>query len=148
MKTLKDIQIRRYRVDEYDALTTLWKTAGLPYKSKGRDTREKIAREVENGTAILLFAESEGKIIGTVMGTQDGRKGWINRLAVIPEYRHMGVAQQLVDRVEEEIYNLGIEIIACLIEPDNLISLDFFTRAGYQKFTGIHYMTKRKHPGV
>jgi N-acetylglutamate synthase len=148
MKTTKDIQIRRYRIDEYDALTALWEAACLTYKPIGRDTQEKITREVENGTAILLVAEKKGKLIGTIFGTHDGRKGWINRLAVVPEYRHIGIAQQLVETVEEEIYKLGIEIVACLIEPENLNSLDFFSKAGYIKFTGIHYMTKRKHSGV
>jgi ribosomal protein S18 acetylase RimI-like enzyme len=82
------------------------------------------------------------------LGTHDGRKGWINRLAVAPEFRHQGIAQLLLKEAEEEISRKGIEIVTCLIEDYNQTSMDFFQKAGYIKHNDIIYFTKRKYPQV
>jgi ribosomal protein S18 acetylase RimI-like enzyme len=144
----QNVQVRRFREEDYDEIITLWTESELPYKPEGRDSRAKIAKEIKKETAIFLVAEKDGQIIATVLGTHDGRKGWINRLAVIPRYRHQGIARLLLKAAEEEIHKLGIEIIACLIEDYNDISMEFFSRAGYIKHTDIFYFSKRKHKGV
>lgn len=143
-----EVFIRPFVIEDYYAMISVWQAAGLPFKPNGRDTRENIAREIKSDTAVFLVAESEGRLIGVVMGTHDGRKGWINRLAVIPECRRQGVARMLVERAEEEIYKKGIEIVACLIEDYNTTSMEFFQEAGYHKHTDAFYFSKRKHPGV
>ena len=149
MKELNEqISIRRFRIEDYDAVMNLWEICELPLKLKGRDHREKIRAEITRDTAIFLVAEYQSQLIGTVLGTHDGRKGWINRLAVAPEFRHQGLAQRLLKEAESAIYNLGIEIIACLIEDYNQASMDFFQKAGYIKHTDIFYFSTRKHPDV
>lgn len=144
----KDVIVRKFKIEDFDAMLSVWRAAGLPYKPTGRDTREKIAREIKADTAIFLVAESEGSVIGVVLATHDGRKGWINRLAVTPEFRRRGIAQLLVEHAEEEIYKRGIEIVACLVEDYNTASMDFFQEVGYHKHTDAFYFSKRKHPGV
>jgi len=142
------IVIREFQPGDYDALTALWKEAELPAKPRGRDGREKMLNEVRRETATLLVAENEGKLIGTVLATHDGRKGWINRLAVAPAFRHRGIARRLLEEAEKALYNRGLEIIACLIEDYNDVSMDFFQKANYIKHTDIFYFSKRKHPDV
>ncbi|HEX37983.1 MAG TPA: GNAT family N-acetyltransferase [Candidatus Cloacimonetes bacterium] len=39
------------------------------------------------------MAEKGGEIIGSVMVTHDGREGWLNRLAVLKEFRNKSIAQ-------------------------------------------------------
>jgi ribosomal protein S18 acetylase RimI-like enzyme len=80
----------------------LWQRAGLEFRPKGRDTETNITREVASGRSIVLLAEeSEHKqVIGTVIATIDGRRGYINRLAVIPEYRCRGLAGKPVAAAE------------------------------------------------
>jgi len=74
------INIRKLTIDDYDGLCTLWEEAGLPYRPNGRDTRENIASQIEGECSIYLAIEEDGRLIGAVLGTHDGRKGWINRL--------------------------------------------------------------------
>jgi predicted GNAT family acetyltransferase len=143
-----DIVIRQMCIDDYDMVIQLWKKAGLSYRPRGRDSREKIDHELKGHTAIFLVAEKNGRIIGSAFGTHDGRKGWINRVAVMPGYRRKGVARELVEAVEHRLVEYGIEIIACLIEGWNKTSLAAFKRMGYVDFPDIHYLTKRKHLDV
>lgn len=145
---IDDVVVRNFCMEDYDAVLGLWDTCGLPFKPGGRDSREKIEAEIKKDTAVFLVAEKDGKAIGSVLGTHDGRKGWVNRLAVEPGFRHRGVAQLLLRTVEEKIHALGIDIIACLIEDGNDISMDFFKQSGYIGHRDIYYFSKRKHPGV
>ena len=144
----QDVVIRKFKIEDYEAVISLWKVSEIPYKPRGRDTHDKIRKEITKETAIFLVAEINGQVVGSVLGTHDGRKGWINRLAVAPEFRKRGIARLLLKEVEDKLYNLGIEIIACLIEDYNHGSMDFFQHAGYTKHTDIIYFTKRKYPDV
>lgn len=150
---MKDnIKIREFEPGDYHAVMALWNESGLPAKPNGRDSREKMLKEVTLDTATLLVAvsenENDGTLIGTVLATHDGRKGWINRLAVAEPFRHRGIARRLLEEAENALYDRGLEIIACLIEDYNENSMDFFQKAGYIKHTDIFYFSKRKHPGV
>jgi len=143
-----DIRIRTFCIEDYDKLIALWQDAGLPYKPKGRDRRECIERELKTSAAIFLVAEREGELIGSIFGTHDGRKGWINRLAVAPVQRTQGLGARLVREVEERLHDLGIEIIACLIEDWNTVSMKAFQRMGYKRHGDIVYLSKRKNSDV
>lgn len=140
--------IRRFLSEDYHSLIDLWTKAGLPFKPEGRDQKERMLREVSQSTASFWVAEHDGRVVASVLGTHDGRKGWINRLAVRPEYRGKGIAVQLVQAAEDSLYSIGIEIIACLIEDDNQVSMNFFKRIGYVKHPDIIYFSKRKHNKV
>ena len=144
----RGVIIRTFQGDDYDALVDLWEKSGLPFKPEGRDKKEKMLKEFCQPTASFWVAELDGKIVASVLGTHDGRKGWINRLAVLPEFRGRGLAVQLVQTAEETLYNLGIEIVACLVEDDNQVSMSFFKRMGYIRHPDIIYFSKRKHGNV
>jgi len=136
--------IRKFRIADYEALIKLWKEAKLPYKPKGRDSRKNIEIQLNQPNTIYLVAEFDDKIIGSVFGTHDGRKGWINRLAVTPGYQKKGIGRRLVYKLEKHFHKLGIVIIASLVEDWNKKSIKVFERLGYIKHKDITYFSKRK----
>lgn len=138
--------IREFRIEDYEQVIELWQKAHLPHKPKGRDTKEEIERELRARNTIFLIAEEEGKLIGSIFGTHDGRKGWINRVATAPAYRGKGIAHTLVSEAEKRFRKMGIKIIACLIEDWNTESMVFFKKIGYTKHNNILYFTKRENP--
>ena len=142
---MDDIKIRRYNNKDYPGIINLWEKAKLSYRPEGRDSFENIKTQIDNGKTIFLVAEANNAIVGCVLGTYDGRKGWINRLAVDPELRHRGVASRLIKEVERIFSKLGLEVIACLIEKDNIISKNIFERLGYEYYP-VDYYSKRKSP--
>jgi hypothetical protein len=83
---LRNLRIRKLRVADYDVLIKIWKKAKLSYRPYGRDSLVNIKQQIKQSYSIYLVAELDGKMIGAVLGTHDGRKGWINRLAVLPRY--------------------------------------------------------------
>jgi ribosomal protein S18 acetylase RimI-like enzyme len=145
---LRSPTIRNFCMEDYDALTALWQEVRLPYKPAGRDARKRIEKEIQRSGTIFLVAELDGRLIGSVLATHDGRKGWINRLAVASPFRRRGIARMLVEEAERQLADADIEIVACLIEDWNQESQRFFQNIGYDRFEQISYFTKKKHPRV
>jgi N-acetylglutamate synthase len=137
-----NITIRSFRIEDYDDAVKLWVEAGIHYRPKGRESRPRMEKGLKSGQAIFLVAAAGERIAGVVLGTHDARKGWINRLAVAKEFRRQKVASKLVAAVENSLHELGIEVIACLIEPDNYISKTFFSKIGYTK-APVEYYSKK-----
>ncbi|MGM0510495.1 MAG: GNAT family N-acetyltransferase [Thermoplasmatota archaeon] len=143
------MQFKPPSVDDYDRILELWDEAGLPYKPEGRDTKENIAEEIEEQPEYWIGAydEDTGELVGIIFGTDDGRKGWLNRLAVDPDHRNEGVGTELVKRLERVFEEKGFKIWAALIEPDNPYSMKFFEKLGFEDLD-IKYYSKRESDKV
>lgn len=142
------LMIREFSMEDYNRVMELWTEGGLPLKPAGRDSRENIAKQLRQPNVLFLVAEEGSRVIGTVLATHDGRKGWINRLAVDVSLRKKGIGARLVREGERWLASRGMDILACLIEDDNTVSMAVFEKLGYKKHPEIIYFAKRKHPGV
>jgi ribosomal protein S18 acetylase RimI-like enzyme len=141
----EEIIVRVLSLDDYPRWMEVWRRAGLhSVRPQGRDSREAFAQQLASGTHTLIGLEVDTQLAGVVLATHDGRKGWINRLAVLPEYRHRGYAARLVAQAERALQEQGMTVIAALIEPENDASLALFHRLGYIEATGMHYVSKRE----
>jgi ribosomal protein S18 acetylase RimI-like enzyme len=130
------------------AVLSLWDRSELPYKPRGRDEASLVARRIDEGRDCFYGAFAGNDLVGVVLVTHDGRKGWINRLAVDPSRRRRGIARLLIARAEKHLEDEGIEIFAVLIEDYNTPSLELFKSCDYVFHDDIHYLSKRKHPDV
>jgi len=129
---------------DYQRIAALWQAAGLHIRPTGRDAQEAFEGQMASGLQTAIGIETEGgDLIGIVLSTHDGRKGWINRLAVHPDWRRQGVAKTLISAAEDVLHEQGIDVIAALIEPGNDPSLALFLGSGYEDYAGLHYVSKR-----
>jgi ribosomal protein S18 acetylase RimI-like enzyme len=144
-KNSMNVVIRKMTSKDYDSVIILWKKGNIPYRPQGRDSKKNIQWQLQQPTSLYFIAENDRKIIGAILGTHDGRKGWINRLVVTPSYRQKGIAKRLIEEVENHLAAIGIDIVACLIEDWNVTSMQVFERLGYTKHTDIPYFSKRKN---
>lgn len=146
MKSQSDIQ--RLTVTDIDAILALWQRADLSHRPRGRDRRDNLERRIESGRDYFFGIFDHRTLVAVILATHDGRKGWINRLAVDPAYRRRGMARLLIAHAEEHLRSEQIEIIAALIEGYNQTSLKLFQQCGYNIFQDIYYLTKRNNPDV
>jgi len=137
------MQIRRLTIDDYNGIISLWSRADLPFKPKGRDSRRSVAEQIRASPGFFLGAFEDGRLVGTVVLSSDMRKGWINRLAVDPDYRHRGVAKALIEESEKTLRHHGLKIFCSLIEGPNKASKTLFEKCGYTEHTDISYFSKR-----
>lgn len=138
--------IRRATASDYDAIRTVWQACGSSIRPTGRDSREAFELQLARFPDLYLAAEECGQVVGVVLGSHDFRKGWINRLAVLPSHRHRGIARALVSACDAAIRAHGIHIVAALIEPPNDASCATFESLGYTVYEPIRYYRKASGP--
>ena len=141
---VSEIKIRRMRISDYDAAAEIWLVGGLPYKPNGRDARERIAEELKGPNAIFLVAEMDGKVVGVVLGTHDGRKVWGNRMGVRPGYQRRGIGSALLKELERITGEMGFLVCAALVERDNVASRRMCEKMGYEGHEELMYYVKKK----
>lgn len=135
-------------VEDYPAVRALWERAGLAIRPDGRDSPAQFARQIAGGTQTVIGVRAGTRLIGVVLATHDGRRGWINRLAVDPDFRRQGVGLHLIACAERVLRAQGMLIIAALVEDWNSASLSLLRRAGYVQHPDITYLSKRERPDV
>ena len=97
---------------------------------------------------MFLGAFLDDQMVGMIMGSYDSRKGWLNRLAVVPEHQGKRIARNLVEEMEKRLKARGFRIIATLIEEGHDASMFLFKAAGYIVHDDITYLTKREDSDV
>ena len=140
---MPSITLRHLGLDDYDAILALWQRAGLGSRPRGRDSRMALAAQLAGG-AFVLGLEDGGKLVACAVVTDDTRKGWINRLAVDPDYRRQGLAARLIEEAEQALRDKGIHVFAALIHSDNVPSQSLFHHEGYKPLD-IVVVTKRDY---
>ncbi|MFQ5837444.1 MAG: GNAT family N-acetyltransferase [Thermoplasmata archaeon] len=145
---MKDVVIRSLSKENPERILALWRSARLPHRPKGRDLPTALREEMRSNPDLAIGAYIDSELVGTVLGTDDGRKGWINRLAVDPDYRGRGIGTRLLQEAESALQRRGRRIIAALVEDWNEDSLVFFQSNGYRLHEDIHYMSKRESEDV
>jgi len=127
------LNIRKGRPEDIERVLELWRDAGAA--PKPTDTPTDLARLLAQAQAVLLVAEADGRVVGTVVGGWDGWRGNIYRLAVLPEYRRRGIAGALMREVDAVLAGLGARRITALVEHDHAWAVGFWNaleRAGYR----------------
>ncbi len=140
-----EFKIRRATPADYDSLIELWQISDSHIDPQGRESRPNFLRQLELFPDLYLVAVHADRIVGVVLGSHDGRKGWINRLAVHPDSRRRKIAQGLVSACDTAIRAHGIDLVAALVETHNHSSASLFRRLAYEELP-VFYFRKPNPP--
>ncbi len=127
------MQLREFKLEEYDAVRALWEQYPNALGIGRSDAREEIAKKLTRDPDLFLVAEDAGKIIGTVIGGFDGRRGLIYHLAVDRAYRGQGLGRALMAEIERRLCAKGCLRAYLLVKPENVEVVDFYARSGWEE---------------
>jgi ribosomal protein S18 acetylase RimI-like enzyme len=108
----------------------LWQAAGLILRPG--DELEDIKLKLQRDADLFLVAEQKDRIVGSVLGGWDGRRGWIYHLAVKPEHQRKGIGVGLVREVEKRLVAKGAKKVNAQVHKWNEQSSEFFKAIGYE----------------
>jgi len=124
------MRIREFRIEDYGNVLELWKDARLILRPG--DELEGIKLKLQRDPDLFLVAEEDHGIVGAVMGAWDGRRGWINHLAIKPAFQRRGIASAIINELERRFTEKGAEKVNAQIYESNTKSLEFFKARGYE----------------
>jgi ribosomal protein S18 acetylase RimI-like enzyme len=126
-----DYAITQMTIDDFDEALALWqRTAGMGL-DEDVDSREGIAVYLRRNAGLSFVARVDGQLVGTVLCGHDGRRGYLNHLAVDAAFRGRGIGSALVERCLTGLYAEGISRCNLFVFADNLVGQRFWLRHGW-----------------
>ncbi|MPQ96672.1 GNAT family N-acetyltransferase [Modestobacter sp. I12A-02628] len=119
--------IRAYREADHAAVAELWRQSGIEVVPAG----ELHATLRHAPDLMVVDVDGDDAVGGVLLGTFDGRRGWLHRLAVAPGRRRTGLATRLVREVERRLTARGAPRVNLMVLPDNTSGLAFWAALGY-----------------
>jgi ribosomal protein S18 acetylase RimI-like enzyme len=125
--------------EDYAAAISLWEHMEKGIHVGPSDAPAEIQKKLERDPDLFLVAETNGGLIGTVIGGFDGRRGIIYHLAVHPNYRGQGLGGRLMDEVEARLRAKGCLRCYLLVTPDNLEAMRYYEKRGWLQMDNFPY---------
>ncbi len=122
--------IVKYRSEFQDAVVELWRNCNLVVPQN--DPVEGIRKKVDFQPNLFFVGLLDDKVIGSVMVGYEGHRGWINYLAVLPDYQKRGYGRKLVEKSIAELEKLGCLKVNLEVRKSNASVIAFYKHLGFK----------------
>ncbi len=140
---MSEIKIREFRFPgDYQPVYDLWLSIERGVHVGRSDSPIEIEKKISRDPDLFLVAECQNKVIGSVIGGYDGRRGLIYHLAVNATYRGQGIGSRLMDEVEARLRVKGCLKCYLLVIEDNYEAETYYQNRGWQHMQDIHLFGK------
>ncbi|MFG8562831.1 GNAT family N-acetyltransferase [Pseudomonas paraeruginosa] len=138
------MQLRSVIAADHPALFALWsRTPGI--RIRAEDEYPFFVAYLERNPGLSLLVESAGVVIACLMAGHDGRRGYLQHLAVDPAYRRQGLARRLLDEALARLAREGIGKSHVFVLDAAEQALAFWqTQAGWQRREDIQVFSTRE----
>lgn len=143
------LQIQEMTIADYDEVRQLWgESEGLELGAA--DTRSAIAAFLERNPGLSFVARQEGQLVGAVLCGHDGRRGYIDNLAVRLSHRRQGIGRMLASRCVYTLIQIGIRKWHLFVRENNQEAIVFWSKLGWHQRVELVTMSNRtlENPGT
>jgi len=123
--------LRPMTLADIEPALALWQhCAGLGLSAA--DNPCALKKFLERNPGLSFVAEEAGQVVGTILGGQDGRRGFFYHLAVAPEKRRQGLGERLVTAALAAMREQGIQKCHILVFQTNDEGRQFWQKVGWK----------------
>lgn len=124
-------RLRPLTVKDLDEALALWRrTEGVGLTEA--DTPDLLALFLERNPGLSVVVETDGKVVGTVLCGNDGRRGFLYHLAVAPEHRRAKLGIAMVKFCLEALAKQRVPKCNILVLADNESGKKFWKATGWK----------------
>ena len=136
------MNFRLMQISDYDSIYNLWiNTPGMGLNSVD-DSKEGIEKFLKRNPSTCFIAEENEKIVGVIMAGNDGRRGYIYHIAVLPEFRGKHIAKTLVENAMAALEKEGITKVALVVFEKNKNGNGFWEKIGFTVRNDLIYRNR------
>jgi ribosomal protein S18 acetylase RimI-like enzyme len=140
---MSELHIREFQFPEdYSSVRLLWEVAGTGIQLRLSDNQDEIWKKLQRDPDLFLIAELDDKLVGTVIGGFDGRRGMVYHLAVKESYRRRGVGETLMEELERRLKGKGCIRCYLLVTVENETAMHFYGQRGWKQMNNVHIYGK------
>lgn len=125
------MNVRTIMLDDYQKLIQFWKEN---YFVSEIDDLKYFLLFLEKNPDLSILMEENGEIIGTALGSYDGRRGYLQKVVISKISRKKGIGGQLVKEVIRRLRKVGVLYIPISVEKD---LIPFYEKCGFIKKDSI-----------
>jgi ribosomal protein S18 acetylase RimI-like enzyme len=127
--TKSSLKIRAFELPDEAAVMELWQQCKLtrPWNDPKKDIQRKLTVQPH----LFLVGILEQQVVSSIMAGYEGHRGWINYLAVAPEYQRQGIGRAMMVAVEQLLHDTGCPKINIQVRSSNQDVLQFYKTLGY-----------------
>ena len=132
-----NFSIRTFQTSDTDKVIFIWEQCGLirSWNNPKLDIQRKMSFQKE----FFFVGELSNKIIATAMFGYDGHRGWLNYLAVIPQFQKKGFGRLLLEFGETLLFEKGCPKLNLQIRTDNAEAIKFYKAVGYSEDAAVSF---------
>ncbi|HUB27957.1 MAG TPA: GNAT family acetyltransferase [Tepidisphaeraceae bacterium] len=121
--------VRAFEIGDEPAVIDLWRRCDLlrPQNDPHQDIRRKLRVRPD----LFLVGLLDREIVASVMAGYEGHRGWLNYVAVAPEFRRRGLARRILAEAERLLRAEGCAKINLQVRASNQPAVEFYRRLGY-----------------
>jgi ribosomal protein S18 acetylase RimI-like enzyme len=124
------MEIRPYSESDEGAVAKLWHEV-FPDAPSWNHPETDIRRKLTVQRDLFFVATIGSELVGTAMAGYDGHRGWVYYVAVSPKHRRQGVGTALMNRVEQELTQLGCPKLNLQVRTSHNEVIEFYKKIGY-----------------
>lgn len=124
------VRIRAFQLADYEQVMTLWQAVG--FQGWSLLTRDQVVTKLGRDRDLFLVACLEGQVVGTVMGSWDGYRGWAHNVAVRPSRQRRGIGRILMSELEKRLWSKDARVLNLHYLNESTWARDFYHSLGFQ----------------
>lgn len=130
MRRRKCTLIREMDILDYAQVIELWsETESMLLRDA--DSRENIGKYLERNPNLSFVALNGENIVGAILVGTDGRRGYIQHLAVDSSCRGKGIGAELISAAVAGLSKIGIAKTHLFVANENLNAQSFYNKLGW-----------------
>jgi ribosomal protein S18 acetylase RimI-like enzyme len=136
------MEVRELTIEDYDAVVSLWRSREGIGLHSDVDSRQWVAMYLQRNPGLSFVVVEGGRVIGAVLCGHDGRRGYINHLAVAKDFHGRGIGTALEKRVINKLRNIGISRCNGFVFRDNRPAIEFYQKSGWVERDDLKVVSK------
>ena len=126
-----EITTKPFTIENYESVIELWEeTEGIVLSDTDEIKPMKLFLARNPGLSLLAYHQN--MLIGAILCSHDGRRGYLHHLAVKIEFRNQKVGSYLVKKCLEKLSEEGIKKCNIFILDENDKGMKFWEKNGFK----------------
>lgn len=125
------VTFREMQIADYDNVMALWQQTDHMVIREA-DSRDNIIAYLDKNPNMSFVAILHGEVVGAVLAGTDGRRGYLQHLAVASQHRGKRIGKTLVEKVTDSFAQIGIEKTHLFVKADNEAAQEFYRSMGWE----------------
>ncbi|ELP6741343.1 GNAT family N-acetyltransferase [Vibrio vulnificus] len=124
------VEIREMNIADYDDVIKLWgQTEGMSLRDA--DSKESINNYLIRNPNLSFVAVSGNEIVGAVLVGTDGRRGYLQHLAISTNFRGKNLGRDLVSQAISALADVGVPKTHLFVYNENVNAQQFYEKLGW-----------------